>query len=99
MAIQAHVAWSATIKGVCAFAAQPIYCAVQRFTRETQISPTSSQAQGVPFCDGCDPGFTLAFDHCRQTPRVVDVGKLPDWPRRNCGHPFRPNCLDDVINM
>ena len=30
---------------------------------------------------------------------VVDVGKLPDWPRRNCGHPFRANCLDDVVNM
>ena len=31
--------------------------------------------------------------------QVVDVGKLPDWPRRNCGHPFRANCLDDVVNM
>ena len=29
----------------------------------------------------------------------MDVGKLPDWPRRNCGHPFRANCLDDVVNM
>lgn len=35
----------------------------------------------------------------RKTPEVVDVGKLPDWPRRNCGHPFAPDCLDDVVNM
>jgi hypothetical protein len=45
------------------------------------------------------PGTTLPFDHCRVTPEVVDVGKLPDWPRRNCGHPFRPDCLDDVVAM
>ena len=30
---------------------------------------------------------------------MVDVGQLPDWPRRNCGQPFRADCLDDVVHM
>ena len=98
MAVQAHVAYSKTIKGVCGFAAQPVYCAATHFTREP--SKSSPAGKGSPFCDGCiDPLVTNRFDHCRRTPAVVDVGKLPDWPRRNCGQPFRANCLDDVIHM
>ena len=54
----------------------------------------------VPFCDGCSSNTTtLSFDHCRANPEIVDVGALPDWPRRNCGEPPRPECLDDVVNM
>tara|TARA_B110000208_G_C11789436_1_gene436893 strand:- start:1479 stop:3599 length:2121 start_codon:yes stop_codon:yes gene_type:complete len=100
MAVQAHVAYSATIHGSCGFAAQPIYCAVKKFTREATVSRLSPSGTGVPFCDGCiDPLRTLLFDHCRATPAVVDVGQLPDWPRRNCGEPPRANCLDDVTHM
>jgi hypothetical protein len=100
MAVQAHVAYSKTIKGVCGFAAQPVYCAATHFTREPTVSKSSPAGEGSPFCDGCiDPLVTNRFDHCRRTPAVVDVGKLPDWPRRNCGQPFRANCLDDVIHM
>ena len=36
MAVQVHVAFSKTIKGVCGFAAQPVYCAATLFTREAQ---------------------------------------------------------------
>jgi hypothetical protein len=98
MAVQAHIAFSSHIKGLCGFAAQPFYCAVQRFTQEPTVVKKSGS--GVPHCDGCDdPLTTLRFDHCRASPEVVDVGKLPDWPRRHCGHPPRANCLDDVVNI
>jgi hypothetical protein len=56
----------------------------------------------VPNCDGifgCGHLETLEFDHCRVHPEVVDVGKLPDNPRRHCGQPPRAGCLDDVINV
>ena len=34
-------------------------------------------------------------------PQVVDVGKLPDYPRRACGNtfPIRPECIDDPANL
>jgi hypothetical protein len=100
MAVQAHVAFSKTIKGVCGFAAQPVYCQAKQFTRERTVSKLGPEGRGAPFCDGClDPLETNAFDHCRKTPSVVDVGQLPDWPRRNCGQPFRADCLDDVVHM
>ena len=103
MAVQVHVAFSKTVKGVCGFAAQPVYCAATLFTREEAVWSWSDEGKGArcdpgaPPCVG--PGRTVRFDHCRATPEVVDVGQLPDWPRRNCGHPFRPGCLDDVVNM
>jgi hypothetical protein len=55
----------------------------------------------VPRCDGCDPNMTLAYDHCKNHPQVVDVGKLPDYPRRACGNtfPIRPECIDDPANL
>jgi hypothetical protein len=56
----------------------------------------------VPNCDGilgCGELTTLEFDHCRAHPEVVDVGKLPDFPRRHCGQPPKPGCLDDVENV
>ena len=66
MAIQTHVAYSRTIRGVCGFAAQPVYCAVQAWTREPTIFKTLPEARGVPFCDGClDPLKTVTFYHCR----------------------------------
>ena len=100
MAVQAHVAFSKTIKGACGFAAQPVYCQAKQFTKERTVSKFGPEGRGAPYCDGCiDPLTTNAFDHCRKTPNVVDVGQLPDWPRRNCGQPFRADCLDDVVNM
>lgn len=66
MAIQTHVAYSRTIRGACGFSAQPVYCAVQAWTREPTIFKTLPEARGVPFCDGClDPLKTVTFDHCR----------------------------------
>ena len=99
MAVQAHVAYSKTIVGACGFAAQPVYCAVKKWTREPTMPKGTGKGKGVPFCDGCVPLETVEFDHCRTHPEYVDVGQLPDWPRRNCGQPFRANCLDDVVNM
>ena len=81
MAVQAHVAFSKTIKGVCGFAAQPVYCAVTHFTREETVGNGSAAGKGA-HCADCPPLQTVRFDHCRATPEVVDVGKLPDWPRR-----------------
>jgi hypothetical protein len=45
--------------------------------------------------------MTLAYDHCKNHPQVVDVGKLPDYPRRACGNtfPIRPECIDDPANL
>ena len=101
MAVQSHIAFSASLSGVCAFAAQPFYCAVTRFTREPTVAQSADG--GVPRCDGCPrrgrANETLPFDHCRASPQAVDVGKLPDYPRRHCGEPPRAGCLDDIFNV
>lgn len=38
-------------------------------------------------------------DHCRAHPEWVDVGKLPDYPRRTCGNGGKKGCLDDVVGL
>ena len=51
----------------------------------------------------CESGRTLRFDHCRADPASIDVGMLPDYPRRACGGDSGPAdgggrvdaCLDD----
>jgi hypothetical protein len=86
MAIQTHIAYSSMIKGICGFAAQPFYCGITQFTREGLIAQHKNS--GVPNCDGifgCGDVTTLEFDHCRAHPEIVDIGRLPDFPRRHCG--------------
>ena len=87
---QFHVAFSATVSGACVFAGQPFNCAVSHFAQDTLVAKTRDTR--VPNCQGCMPGKTLPFDHCKVTPHVVDVGSLVDYPRR-CGTtppPLRP---------
>jgi len=92
---QFHIAFSGLVDGSCVFAGQPFACAITRFSQDLQVvqSPESS----VPYCDGCDPGMTLVYDHCKNHPYWVDVGKLPDYVRRHCGNnPEKQNCIDDA---
>ena len=96
---QFHVAYSSLVDGACIFSGQPYHCAVTRFPGDPLVeqSPSSS----VPRCDGCPPGKTLVYDHCKNHPQFVDVGKLPDYPRRACGqNPIRlTECIDDPRHL
>eukprot|EP00756_Hemistasia_phaeocysticola_P002630 Hpha_TRINITY_DN1178_c0_g1::TRINITY_DN1178_c0_g1_i1::g.113135::m.113135 len=93
---QFHVAYSEMVSGACVFSGQPFHCAVSHFGQDSLVP--KSNATRVPNCDGCPTGYTLPFDHCRLTPRVVDVGSLVDYPRRHCGqNPITLHeCFDDV---
>ena len=93
-AIQMHIAFSSQIDGVCGQDAQPYHCAATRFPNDNLV-PQSNESS-VPFCDGCPPGFTLVYDHCKGHPQWVDVGMLPDYPRRVCGDGGKIGCIDDV---
>eukprot|EP01062_Namystynia_karyoxenos_P038083 TRINITY_DN2767_c0_g1_i1.p2 TRINITY_DN2767_c0_g1~~TRINITY_DN2767_c0_g1_i1.p2 ORF type:complete len:398 (+),score=71.86 TRINITY_DN2767_c0_g1_i1:86-1195(+) len=97
MAVQFHVAFSAHISGVCGFDAQPYACAATRFAGDALV-PQSDESS-VPNCKGCPAGQTLVYDHCKNHPEWVDVGKLPDYPRRTCGNGGLPGCIDDVTNL
>ena len=60
--------------------------------------PQSAESS-VPFCTACPPNHTLVYDHCKNHPEWVDVGMLPDYPRRVCGNAGSAGCLDDVKNI
>mmetsp|Transcript_39597 Transcript_39597/g.63532 ORF Transcript_39597/g.63532 Transcript_39597/m.63532 type:complete len:483 (+) Transcript_39597:1-1449(+) len=98
---QLHVAFSKTISGVCMFAGAPYHCAVTRFAADTLIDEAGGARGSVPFCEGCPIGKTLIYDKCKSKPWAVDVGMLPDYPRRVCRERGVPNdgCLDDVDNL
>ncbi|KAH8053368.1 hypothetical protein JL722_9594 [Aureococcus anophagefferens] len=97
-----HVAFSKTVKNACVFSGQPYHCAVQAFQGEDQVVATPESS--VPYCEGCAAGMTLAYDHCKNHPQHVDVGRLPDYPKRACGqnpispHP-PPGCIDLTGNL
>ncbi|CAE8718879.1 unnamed protein product, partial [Polarella glacialis] len=91
MAIQFHVAFSASVSAVCGHDAQPYHCAVQRFAADNLVPATPES--GTPHCSGCPPNMTLIYDHCKNHPEWVDVGQLPDYPRRIGG------AIDDVANL
>ena len=83
MAVQLHVAFSRTISGACLRDAQPFHCATTRFPAEPLVDASHIATQ---LCDRrCESGRTLRFDHCRHDPASIDVGMLPDYPRRACG--------------
>ena len=101
MAVQLHVAFSRTISGACLRDAQPFHCATTRFPAEPLVHASHTARQ---LCDRrCESGRTLRFDHCRHDPASIDVGMLPDYPRRACGGDSGPadgggrvdGCLDD----
>jgi len=91
MAVQFHVAFSASVTGVCGHDAQPYRCAITRFPGDALVPASSSSS--VPHCDGCPPNLTLVYDHCKNHPEWVDVGMLPDYPRRIGGG------IDDTDNL
>ncbi|KAH8044059.1 hypothetical protein JL722_14882 [Aureococcus anophagefferens] len=87
---QFHVTFSKTVKNACVFSGQPYHCAVQAFQGEDQVVATPESS--VPYCEGCAAGMTLAYDHCKNHPQHVDVGRLPDYPKRACGqNPISPH--------
>ena len=98
MAHQLQIAFSAHIKNTCVFAGQPYRCAVQKFANDEQVPQTVESS--VPFCDGCDEGLTLAYDHCKNHPEWVDVGMLPDYVKRACDPSNNyKDCIDDYHNL
>ena len=72
MAVQLQVAFSETFAGAAVFAGQAWHCAVFAFPNETLAPPDPK----VPVCDGCPPGKTLTYDHCKNHPEVVRVPPL-----------------------
>lgn len=97
MAIQFHMAFSKNVSGVCGNDAQPYHCAVTRFPADELIPQTNESS--VPFCYGCPDGYTVLYDKCKNHPQDVDVGMLPDYPRRVCGDGGAPGCIDDAANI
>eukprot|EP00941_MAST-03F_sp_MAST-3F-sp1_P001326 g1326.t1 len=97
MSIQMHVAFSNEIGGVCGFDAQPYHCAATRFPGDNLVPQTAESS--VPNCDGCPMGETLIYDHCKGHSEWVDVGMLPDYPRRICGNGGKTGCIDDTFNL
>ncbi|GAB5358792.1 hypothetical protein AAMO2058_000489200 [Amorphochlora amoebiformis] len=95
---QFHIAFSSMVDGSCVFSGQPYHCAVTKFPGDQLVTATNESS--VPNCDGCPKGKTLIYDHCKNHPEWVDVGKLPDYPRRACGqNPIKvpiEDCIDDV---
>ena len=73
MAAQLLVAYSSVFAGGGIFAGQPWHCAVQRFREDTLLPLARSPS--VPFCDGCEVGETLAYDHCKTAPIDEAVGR------------------------
>ncbi|CAE8631985.1 unnamed protein product [Polarella glacialis] len=71
-AVQFHVAHSEMVSGMAVFAPQPYRCAIQRFPED----PLEDVNPEVPHCTGCEEGKTIPYDHCLQTPEVVDVTLL-----------------------
>jgi len=43
--------------------------------------------------------YTVLYDKCKNHPQFVDVGMLPDYPRRVCGDGGKPGCIDDAANI
>jgi len=99
---QIHIAFSKTVSGVCMFAGAPYHCAVTRFAGDSLIDADGGGARGsVPTCSNCPKGKTLIYDKCKSKPWLVDVGMLPDYPRRVCRNNKMPehDCLDSVDNL
>jgi len=97
MAIQFHIAFSKHVTGVCGNDAQPYHCAVTRFPGDYLLPQTEESS--VPHCYGCPDGMTVLYDKCKNHPQHVDVGMLPDYPRRVCGDGGKPGCIDDAANI
>jgi len=98
---QVHIAYSSLVNGACIFAGQPFHCAVQRFEEDPLVEAGSFERESynVPNCPDCPRGKALVYDHCKNMPHVIDVGMLPDYPRRICGPDGKPGCLDGVDNL
>mmetsp|Transcript_8650 Transcript_8650/g.11901 ORF Transcript_8650/g.11901 Transcript_8650/m.11901 type:complete len:368 (+) Transcript_8650:37-1140(+) len=96
---QFHISFNSMIDGACVFSGQPFHCAVTKFPGDQLVKATNESS--VPHCDGCPDGETLVYDHCKNHPQWVDVGMLPDYPRRACGqNPIKhTECIDDVKNL
>ncbi len=79
--VNLHVAHSSVIKGVGVFAGQAYHCAVTRFPKDLARKNPEGLNSKVPVCDGCLPGETLKYDHCKQNPEWVDVDLLVEYAR------------------
>ena len=89
--VQFQVAFSSIVEGLGVFAGQPYHCAVHRFGETEPTVPmccgthddcshpgctNATPAPDVPLCDGCEPGRTLTYDHCKRHPELVNVSAL-----------------------
>jgi hypothetical protein len=88
--VQFTVAFSSLVRGVGVFAGQPYHCAVHRFAGESTVPfccgthddcshpgcTKERPSPDVPLCEGCPPGRTLTYDHCKRHPEMVNVSAL-----------------------
>ena len=75
--VNLHVAHSSTISGVGVFAGQAYHCSVTRFPPDPMVPINPA----VPVCEGCPPGMTVGYDHCKNNPEYVDVSLLVEYAR------------------
>mmetsp|Transcript_12753 Transcript_12753/g.15128 ORF Transcript_12753/g.15128 Transcript_12753/m.15128 type:complete len:403 (+) Transcript_12753:197-1405(+) len=96
---QLHITYSSVIDATCVFAGQPFHCAATRFPDDHLVE--AIPASSVPTCVGCPSGKTLIYDHCKAHPEWVDIGALPDYPRRVCdGRGLNTSvCMDHTDNL
>ena len=91
-AVQFHVAFSATIKGVGIFAGQPYHCAVTRFEDDPLVPPDPRNP--VP-CDSCPPHKTLQYDHCKHHSERIQQTRLQNYTRQAAAR----GLIDDPRNL
>jgi len=94
-AAQFSVAYSGSIMGVGVFAGEPWHCSATMFQNETLV-PFGAAACGSDTytgrCDNCPPDMTVACDHCKSHPELVDIRLLADAARRMA----RDGLIDDT---
>ena len=87
-----HIAYSDVFFASGAFAGQAYGCAVHAFDgepREACAAQPASQrgpgcvglaSTGAAPCEGCGAaGTTVAYDHCKKTPAIIQVARLQRW--------------------
>ncbi|GAB5359917.1 hypothetical protein AAMO2058_000583300 [Amorphochlora amoebiformis] len=90
---QVHIAFSSMVNAACIYAGQPYQCATTYFGGEDPlVRKSGGNHHAVPVCEHCPRGKTLAYDHCKNHPQVIDIGVLVDKVRRT------PD-LDDHRNL
>lgn len=105
-ASQFQVAYSSLLRGSGIFAGQAYRCAVTAFPGESLVPQCCGTQEGctnpgctertpspnVPWCDGCEGGQVVSYDHCKRHPDLVNMSMLTGNTRSHAqvsAHPLR----------